>query len=94
MVAIRSVALYVLSPAAIYLTVPAVDHIEHVFPAGVGRWSGLLIAGLGIAVLMVTAVSHLSYRRRADVLYHRLTTDIDVISTGESASTQPSSRTN
>lgn len=65
MVAIRSVALYALSPAAIYLTVPAADHIEHVSPAGIGRWSGLLIAALGIAVLMVTAVSHLSYRRRA-----------------------------
>lgn len=28
-------------------------------------WSGLLIAALGVAVLMVSAVSQLSYRRRA-----------------------------
>lgn len=66
MVAVRSVGLYVLSPVVIYLSVPAAKHIEREATIGGLRWTGMLIVGLGIAVLIASAFSQLSYRRTSD----------------------------
>ncbi|SOZ19093.1 membrane hypothetical protein [Cupriavidus taiwanensis] len=75
MVAVRSITLYLLSPLAIYLSVPLADSVKKLtedasikfFTYGHLSWSGLLVVGLGIAISIVSAISHRSYKASGQV---------------------------
>lgn len=61
MVAIRSVTLYLLSPLAVYASVPMSRYVKSDVGFGEATWSTALMMGLGTLILGVSIISHLCY---------------------------------